>query len=94
MGKYNGRVFVNESYRSGTHINASLSPYTYQEAYSLVDGGLSLLTQDGKYELSLVGRNLGDKAYFTGANSYSGSGAVTRQQGYDRTVALVFRAKL
>lgn len=94
VGKYNARVFVNESYRSGAYINANLSPYTWQEAYSIVDAGLSFLTQDGKYELSLVGRNLGDKDYFTGANSYSGSGAVTRQPGYDRTFAVVFRAKL
>lgn len=94
VGKYDARVFVNESYRSGAYLNANLSPYTYQDAYSLVDGGVSFLTRDGKYELSVVGKNLGDKDYFTGANSYSGSGAVTRQPGYGRTYALVFRAKL
>lgn len=42
----------------------------------------------------MAGKNLLDKDYAAGANTYSGSKAVTRQPGYDRTVALVFRAKL
>ena len=94
LGSYLGRVFVNESYRSGSYLSATQSPLTWQKAYSLVDGGLSLLTANGKYEFSVVGKNLLDKDYATGANTYSGSNAVTRQPGYDRTVALVFRAKL
>jgi iron complex outermembrane receptor protein len=94
IGKYNGRVFLNESYRSGAYLAANLSENTYQAAYSLVDGGVSLATADGKYEFSIVGKNLANKRYATGAATYSGSGAITTQPGYDRSLAAVFRAKL
>jgi len=94
VGRYLGRVFLNNAYRSGSYLNASLSENTWQKAYSLADGGISFSTLDGKYELSLVGKNLFDKAYSTGANTFSGSGAITTQPGYDRTFAAVFRAKL
>lgn len=94
LGRYLGRVFVNTAYRSGTHLAASQSDFTWQRAYALTDAGISFGTQDGKYELSLVGKNLFDKEYATGAGTFSGSGAVTLQPGYDRTFAVVFRAKL
>jgi len=94
IGSYLGRVFLNESFRSGTYLAASQSPNTWQSAYSLLDGGVSFGTRDGRYELSLVAKNLLDKDYATGAGSYSGSGAVSAQPGYDRTFAVVFRAKL
>jgi iron complex outermembrane receptor protein len=94
VARYLGRLFVNSSYRSGTHLAASQSDLTWQAAYALLDAGISFATRDGKYELSLVGKNLGDKQYATGAGTFSGSGAVTLQPGYDRTFALVFRAKL
>ncbi len=94
VGKYAGRVFLNESYRSGSYLAASLSEHTFQKAYSLVDGGVSLATTDGKYEFSVVGKNLLNKRYATGAATFGGSGAITTQPGYDRTLAAVFRAKL
>ncbi len=94
LGRYLGRVFVNHAYRSGTHLAASQSAYTWQRAYGLTDAGVSFGTRDGKYEWSLVGKNLFNKDYSTGAGSFSGSGAVTLQPGYDRTFAAVFRARL
>jgi iron complex outermembrane receptor protein len=94
VGRYLGRVFLNNSYRSATYLAASQSGFTYQRAYALTDGGISFGTLDGRYELSLVARNLFDKAYATGAGSFSGSGAVTIQPGYDRSFAAVFRARL
>jgi iron complex outermembrane receptor protein len=94
IGRILVRGWLNESFRSGSYLAASLSPYTWQPAYSLVDGGVSLGTANGKYELALTGRNLLDKTYYTGAGTYSSSGAVTAQPGYDRTLALVFRAHL
>jgi iron complex outermembrane receptor protein len=94
VGRYLGRLFLNESYRSGSYLAASQSENTYQRAYSLVDGGISFATQNGRYEFSLVGKNLLNKDYATGAGTFSGSGAVTLQPGYDRTFAAVFRAKL
>lgn len=94
IGAYQGRLFFNNSYRSGTYLASNQSENTYQRAYTLADGGVAFGTQDGRYELSLVGRNLFNKAYATGAGSYSGSGAVTLQPGEDRALALVFRARL
>ncbi|SHH08249.1 TonB-dependent receptor [Massilia sp. CF038] len=94
IGSYLGRVFVNNAYRSGTYLAANQSENTYQAAYSLLDAGLTFGTRDGRYELSVVGKNLTDKDYATGAGTYSGSGAITVQPGYDRTFAVVFRAKL
>jgi iron complex outermembrane receptor protein len=94
LGRYQGRVFVNGSYRSGAFLAANQSPYAWQRAYTLVDGGVSFGTADGKYEWSLVAKNLFDKAYSTGGGSYGNSGAVSTQPGYDRTLAAVFRAKL
>ncbi len=94
VGAYNARAFLNESYRSGSYLAANQSEQTFQKAYSLVDGGVSFSTKDGRYELSLVGKNLLDRDYATGAGTFSGSGAITTQPGYDRTYAVVFRAKL
>ncbi|HEY0063564.1 MAG TPA: TonB-dependent receptor [Telluria sp.] len=94
IGSYLGRLFLNNSYRSGTYLAANQSENTYQAAYSLLDAGLTFSTRDGRYELSVVGKNLSDKDYATGAGTYSGSGAITVQPGYDRTFAVVFRAKL
>jgi iron complex outermembrane receptor protein len=94
IGNYLGRVFLNNSYRSATYPAANQSENTFQAAYSLVDAGITFGSRDGRYELSLVGKNLTDKDYATGAGSYSGSGAVTVQPGYDQTFAVVFRAKL
>ena len=91
---YKGRVYLNNSYRSGTFLASNQSPFTYQQAYSLTDGGLGIGTIDGRYEVSLFGQNLFDKAYATGRSTYSSSGAVTWQPGYGRTVGVVFRAKL
>ena len=94
VGRYLARFFVNNAYRSGTHLAASESDFAYPRAYSLTDAGISFGTRDGKYDLSLVAKNLFDKQYATGAGTFSGSGAVTLQPGYDRTFAAVFRTKL
>jgi iron complex outermembrane receptor protein len=94
LGNYALHAWINQSFRSGAYLAASLSPNTWQGAYSLVDGGIALATANGKYELALTGRNLLNKSYVTGAGTFSGSGAITAQPGYDRTYALVLRAKL
>jgi iron complex outermembrane receptor protein len=94
VGRYLGRVFINDSFRSSTYLASNQSEYTLQRAYSLVDAGISFGSLDSRYELSLVAKNLLDKAYSTGAGSFSSSGAVTTQPGYDRTFAVVFRSRL
>ncbi|MDB5906234.1 MAG: TonB-dependent receptor [Massilia sp.] len=94
VGRYLGRVFINDSFRSSTYLASNQSEYTLQRAYSLVDAGISFGSLDSRYELSLVAKNLLDKAYSTGAATFSSSGAVTTQPGYDRTFAVVFRSRL
>ena len=94
LGRLLGRLFVNNAYRSGTYLASSQSEYTYQRAYALTDAGISLGSQDGRYEFSMVANNLFNKAYATGAGTFSSSSAVTLQPGYDRSLAAVFRAKL
>lgn len=94
VGRLQGRIFLNNSYRSGSYLASNQSEYTYQRAYSLTDGGISIGSQDGRYEFSVVAKNLFDKAYATGAGSYSSSGAVTIQPGYGRALAAVFRSRI
>jgi iron complex outermembrane receptor protein len=94
VGRLLGRVFLNNSYRSDSYLASNQSEYTYQRAYSLTDGGVSIGSQDGRYEFSVVAKNLFNKSYATGAGTYSSSGAVTIQPGYERALAAVFRARL
>jgi iron complex outermembrane receptor protein len=94
LGRFQVHTWLTDSFRSGTYLAASLSPQTWQGAYSLLDGGIAIATADNRYELAITGRNLRDKDYATGAGTFSSSGAVTKQPGYGRTLALVFRAKL
>lgn len=51
------------SYRSKTNQFEIPSPFLDQAAYSLFDASLSWQRYDGRYELILNGRNLGDKEY-------------------------------
>lgn len=94
LGSLLGRVFVNNSYRSGSYLASSQSEYTYQRAYSLTDAGISIGGLDGRYEFQVVAKNLFDKSYATGAGTYSSSGAVTVQPGYGRALAAVFRSRI
>lgn len=91
---FSAKFFLNNSYRSGTYLASNQSENTWQSAYTLTDGGIGVQKDNGKYELSLVARNLFDKHYATGKGTYSGSGAITEQPGLGRTVGVVFRAKM
>jgi len=93
IGGFVLHAWLNDAFRSGAFLAANQSVNTWQGAYSLIDGGLGVATPDGKVELAFTGRNLANKYYVTGAGTFSGSGAVTAQPGYDRTFALVLRAK-
>jgi iron complex outermembrane recepter protein len=87
-------LFLNNSYRSKAYLAANLSESTLQEAYNLVDGGIGIEKDNGKYELTLIVKNLLDEHYATGKATFSGTGAVTEQPGYGRAFSLAFRAKL
>jgi len=91
---YLGRVTVNNSYRSGTYLNANQSQLSYQDAYNLTNVGLGVSTLDRKYELSLLGRNIFDKFYATSKNTYAATAASTLQLGAPRYWEIVFRARI
>ena len=94
IGNYVGRGTLNNSYRSGTYLNANRAEATYEDAYWLTHLGLGLGTQDHKYELSLNVRNLFDKFYATSKGVYTGTGARSLQLGAPRFWELALRVKL
>ncbi|MES2012287.1 MAG: TonB-dependent receptor [Pseudomonadota bacterium] len=91
---YAAHLYLNNAYRSGAYLASNQSANTWQDAYTLTDGGIGILKDKGNYELSLVAKNIFDKHYATGAGTYSSSGAITEQPGYGRTLGVVFRAKM
>jgi iron complex outermembrane receptor protein len=93
-GGYRAHFFLNNAYRSGTYLSANQADSTYQDSYTLTDGGIGIGSASDKWEFSLIARNLFDKDYRTGASSYSSSGAISEQPGYGRTFGLAFRTKL
>ena len=62
---YLGRVTFNNSYRSGTYLNANQAEFTYQDAYNITNLGLGIGTEDGKYEVGVLAKNIFDEFYAT-----------------------------
>ncbi len=91
---YRAHFFVNNSFRSGTYLSANQAASTYQDSYTLTDGGIGIGSASDKYEFTLIARNIFDTDYRTGAGTYSSSGAISEQPGLGRTFGLAFRAKL
>jgi iron complex outermembrane receptor protein len=87
-----GVVFMTNSYRSRANMNADLSPNGWQASYHLTDGGLGVATQDGKYNLSLVARNMFDTKYVTNVGSLTATRAVDGVQGEARYFGVNFRS--
>lgn len=66
LGGLAGKVTIGSSYRDDSMVYANNPTDSgRQEAYALVRGRVSLETQDGRYRVSLFGRNLADKRYAT-----------------------------
>jgi iron complex outermembrane recepter protein len=91
---YRAHFFVNNAYRSGTYIGATQAASTYQDAYNITDGGVGIGSASDKWEFTLIARNIFDKDYKTGANSYGNTSPITEQPGYGRTVGIAFRARM
>jgi iron complex outermembrane receptor protein len=88
-------LFGNHVYRSEHNLEQLLSQYGEQSGYSLTDlgAGITRETDSGKYELSLVSKNVFDTKYTTSVNDFSNSAPV----GYDgigprRYVGLILRS--
>ena len=91
---YLGRVTLNNSYRSGTYLNANQAAFTYQDAYNITNLGFAIGTEDGQYEVGILAKNIFDEFYATSKATYSSTGASTLQLGAPRYWEIVFRARL
>jgi iron complex outermembrane receptor protein len=83
----------NASYvwQSDTQFDIDQNPLGIQKGYGILDAGISLVDRDGRYRLSLVGKNLGDQYYTTAKIP----GAFVRQQAprdAERYFGVVLRA--
>jgi iron complex outermembrane receptor protein len=94
IGDYLARATINDSYRSGTYLNANRAASTYQDAYNLVNVGVGVLTQDHKYELAVNVRNALDQFYATSKGVYSSTAARTLALGAPRFWEIALRVKL
>lgn len=59
-------------YNGGYAYTATLDPYK-QESFWLLDAAIRLYSSDERYELTLIGKNLGDEIYAQGAGSRPGA---------------------
>lgn len=93
LGYYglDGVVFVNNSFRSGANMAPDLSQYGWQHAYHITDGGLGVATHNGKYNLTLIARNIFDTRYLTSVGSLSSTSAALGTQGEARYFGVNFR---
>ncbi len=86
-----GIVFLTDSYRTAANYNPDLSIYGKQEAYHITDGGIGVATLNGKYNLSLIARNLFDTRYITNSGSISATSNSSAVQGDARYFGVNFR---
>jgi iron complex outermembrane receptor protein len=89
--QYRLHGFGNVAYRGGANYNSGLSELGWQDGYSIVDGGIGIQTQNGKWEVALVGKNLADKQYVTSIGTYSNQAAITGTPGDRRYLGVVLR---
>ncbi|HWN40550.1 MAG TPA: TonB-dependent receptor [Gammaproteobacteria bacterium] len=80
-GNFMGRVFGNHTYRSEHNLEQLLSPYGWQDDYTVTDLGIGFTrdTRGATYEVNLVGKNVFDTHYTTSVNDFSNNAPV----GYD-----------
>jgi len=87
-------VSSSDTYRSRFNGSFTLSQYGWQEAFHLFDAGIGVGTKDGKYDISLIGKNILDKKYITLAQDGSTTGILEAAGGIGsrRSIILVLRA--
>jgi iron complex outermembrane receptor protein len=91
---YRLHLFANSVYRSKTNYAGNLSAYGEQDAYWLFDGGIGVQAADGRWQISLVGKNLRDQHYVTSVTPYTANAGVTGASGERRTLGVVVRGQL
>lgn len=66
--------FINYSWQDEIQFLLTHDPLTEQDAYGLLDLTLGLTDKEGRYELSLFGKNILDQEYYGDLNDLSGIG--------------------
>lgn len=84
---------VNDAYTSRQNVDLGLSDYGWQDARHIVDANIGLATIDGKYDVSLLARNLFDEKYAVDSASFTGTSAVSKRWGDRRYVGVTFSSK-
>jgi iron complex outermembrane recepter protein len=87
-------AFASYIYRSEYNASPTLAVYGEQAAFGLLDGGLGFGPEDGRWELSLLGRNLLDEQYLISVQDFSGTTQFRGAAGAPRFIGLLFRAYL
>jgi outer membrane receptor protein involved in Fe transport len=63
---------------SSSYLGSSFGdPYTRQDAYTVFDAGLRFGAKDDRWQLAVIGKNLGNKFYFIGGGTAPLTGAGT-----------------
>jgi iron complex outermembrane receptor protein len=91
---YAGHAYLNEVFRSRANYAAGLSAYGWQGSYSLVDGGIGILTPSEKWEFDFIGQNIFDKKYAQDITTFTNQAAVTAYPAERRFVGFQARLKL
>jgi len=91
---YLAHAYVNEAFRSRANYSAGLSQYGWQGSYSLVDGGIGVLTENEKWEFDFVGTNIFDKKYAQDITTFTNQAAVTAYPAERRYVGFQAHLKL
>jgi iron complex outermembrane receptor protein len=72
------------SYRSSQFFSADNNPLLQQDGYWLFDARIALLSEDGRWEAALFGRNLADEEYINYAVYLSDFGFIEQFRGEPR----------
>lgn len=86
-------LFINEVFRSRANLSTTLSAYTWQGAYNVVNGGIGVILPDGKTEIDLIAKNLFDKRYAVNLGQYSNAAGVSEFYGDPRYIGISLRTK-
>jgi len=86
--------FVQLSYLDEFPLQADLDPKLWQDDYTKWDARLTLASTDSAWELSLIGRNLGDKKTSNYGDDVPGqAGSVWRSMDAPRSYSLQLLAR-
>lgn len=72
-----GGISVNYQYKDDHRLSAFGNPFDVQESYDTIDLSIRLASQDGKYQLALIGRNITDEYALLSSGDTPGTGGGT-----------------